>query len=76
MDGVARYCAASAAGDMDALTALLADDARLVPPLSGRMTFTGKADLGVLLGAVHAVLEDLPWTPVPGRGRRAWRSPR
>jgi SnoaL-like protein len=70
MDAVARYCAASEAGDMPALAAALADDVRLASPVSGRMVFAGKRDVHRLLTAVHAVLRGLRWTPVPGDGDR------
>jgi hypothetical protein len=70
MDAVSRYCAASEAGDMNALVDTLADDAQLISPISGRMTFRGKHDLRVLLAAVHGVVRDLRWTPLPGDGDR------
>jgi hypothetical protein len=68
MDAIARYCAASAAGDMDALMETLADECRVVSPISGRMVFRGRDDLRHLLGNVYAVLSDLRWTEVPGPG--------
>ena len=41
-EAIARYCAASSAGDLEALMATLAADAELVSPLSGRMVFRGR----------------------------------
>lgn len=61
-DAVARYRAASEAGDIDGIMALLSPDAELVSPLSGRMVFRGAADLRVLIDAVYGSLRDLRWT--------------
>ena len=60
-DAIARYCAASSAGDIEALMATFAPDPELVSPLSGRMLFTGREDLRILLGAIYATLNDLQW---------------
>lgn len=68
MDAVERYCAASESGDMDALVGTLADDARLVSPISGRMVFRGRTDLRILLTAVYSTLHDLRWTQRIGDG--------
>jgi hypothetical protein len=67
-DAVTRYCAASAAGDIDGLMATLAPDIELISPLSGRMVFRGQEDLRVLLGGVYASMTDLRWSEQIGRG--------
>ena len=69
MDAVERYCAASAAGDIDALVESLADEPRVVSPISGRMVFRGREDARILLGAVYDVLSDLRWTTRVAEGR-------
>jgi len=69
MDAVERYCTASQTGDIDALVESLADDARVVSPISGRMVFRGREDARILLGAVYDVLSDLRWTTRVGEGR-------
>lgn len=61
MSFVSRYRAASEQNDMAVLLDCLTDDARLESPLSGRMVFRGKDDLGVLLGAVYGGLTGLRW---------------
>ncbi len=60
-DAIARYCAASSAGDIDALMATLAPDPELVSPLSGRMLFRGREDMRILLGAIYSTLGGLRW---------------
>lgn len=67
-DAVSRYCAASAAGDMDALMATLTDDPEVVSPISGRMVFRGRDDVRHLLGAVYRSVSDLRWTDEVGEG--------
>jgi len=61
-DAVERYCAATEAGDVDAVMETLTDDAELVSPISGRVVFRGRDDLRVLLSAVYGSLTDLRWT--------------
>jgi hypothetical protein len=68
-DAVARYRAASEAGDVDAVMATLAPDAELVSPISGRMVFRGHDDLRVLLSAVFASITDLRWREETGDER-------
>lgn len=53
---------------MEALAAVLAPDVELVSPLSGRMTFRGRDDVGTLLTAVYGTLRDLRWTSTIGDG--------
>jgi hypothetical protein len=68
-DAVARYRAASEAGDIDAAMATLAPDAELVSPISGRLVFRGHDDLRVLLAAVFASIRDLRWREEAGDER-------
>jgi hypothetical protein len=67
-DAVGRYRAATEGNDMEALAAVLAPDVELVSPLSGRMTFRGRDDVGKLLTAVYGTLRDLRWTATIGDG--------
>lgn len=67
-DAVARYRTASEANDIDAIIDLLAPNAELVSPLSGRMVFRGKDDLRDLLGAIYGLLRDLRWDDPVGTG--------
>ncbi|HEV2922703.1 MAG TPA: nuclear transport factor 2 family protein [Solirubrobacteraceae bacterium] len=67
-DAVTRYCAASAADDIDGLMATLAPDIELVSPLSGRMVFRGHDDLRVLLGGVYGSMTNLRWSEQIGQG--------
>jgi hypothetical protein len=69
-EAIARYCAASSAGDVEALMATLAADAELVSPLSGRMVFRGREDLRILLGAIYSTLSDLRWGEPIGHAQR------
>ena len=69
-DHVARYRAASEAGDVDALLETLAPDAEVVSPISGRMVFRGRDDLRHLLGAVYGSLSGWRWTDTVGEGDR------
>jgi hypothetical protein len=68
-DAVERYCAASAAGDVDAIMAALGPEPELVSPISGRMVFRGRDDLRHLLSAVYSTTRDLQWSEVVGEGR-------
>ncbi|HUH81746.1 MAG TPA: nuclear transport factor 2 family protein [Solirubrobacteraceae bacterium] len=61
VDAVARFCAAAGANDLEGMLATLAPDAELISPLSARLVIRGRADLGVLLGAVYSSLSDLRW---------------
>ncbi len=67
-DAVARYCAASERADIDGIMATLAADAALVSPLSGRMVFSGAADVRLLAAAVYPTLKDLRWGEPMGEG--------
>jgi hypothetical protein len=67
-DAVTRYCAASAANDIDGVMATLSPDIELISPLSGRMVFRGLDDLRVLLGAVYGGFTDLHWGEPIGEG--------
>jgi hypothetical protein len=67
-DAVPRYCAASAADDMDGVMATLAPDIELISPLSGRMVFRGPEDLRVLLDAVYGGFTNLHWGDPIGEG--------
>jgi SnoaL-like protein len=67
-DAVTRYCAASKAGDIDALVATLAPDVEMVSPLSGRMLFRGQDDLRLLLAGVYGTISDVHWGEPIGQG--------
>jgi hypothetical protein len=67
-DAIASYCAAAAAGDIDALMATLASDAELPSPVIGRARFRGQDDLRFLLGAVYGMLTELRWERPIGEG--------
>lgn len=67
-DAVTRYCAASRAGDIDALMETLSPEVELVSPLSGMLVFRGQEDLRVLLTGVYASLTDLRWSEPIGEG--------
>ena len=69
-DAVSRYRSASEAGDIEAMTETLSPDAELVSPVSGRMVFTGRDDVRVVLAAVYGSLRDLRWTDSLGEGDR------
>src|SRR5580658_8664337 len=60
-DAIARYEAASTAGDIDALMRTLAPDAELVSPLVAGLVIRGHKDLRVLLAAVYGTIRDLRW---------------
>ena len=60
-DAIERYRVASAAGDVEGFMSLLAADAELVSPISGRMVFRGTRDLRVLFTAVYGSLRGLTW---------------
>jgi hypothetical protein len=67
-DAVTRYCATSAADDIDGLMLTLSPDIELVSPLSGRMVFRGRDDLRVLLTGVYGGFTDLRWSEPIGDG--------
>ncbi|MGY2026634.1 nuclear transport factor 2 family protein [Nocardia gipuzkoensis] len=61
-EAIAEFRRATEAGDIDALTQVLAPDAELTSPLSGRLVFRGRDDLRVLLSAAYGSLTGLRWT--------------
>ncbi len=65
---MALYRAASEANDIDSLLELLAPDAELISPLSGRMVFRGSQDLRLLLSAVYGSLRNWRWNEEVGDG--------
>jgi hypothetical protein len=67
-DAIATYRAGTEENDLDAFMAVIAPDAELESPLSGRMVFRGTEDLRVLLGAVYSTLRDLRWVEEVGDG--------
>ncbi len=68
MDAIAVYREASEANDIDRLVGLLAPDAEVVSPISGRMVFRGPKDLRILLGAVYSTTREMRWTEEVGEG--------
>ena len=68
-DVVARYRAASEAGDTAAIMRLLSSDVELVSPISGRMVFRGHADVELLTAAVYATLSQVRWLDEAGDER-------
>ncbi len=67
-DAVARYCAATEAGDVDGFMETLAPAVEVVSPISGRMVFRGHDDVRILLSAVYRSLSGLRWTREVGEG--------
>jgi hypothetical protein len=67
-DAVVAYCAASRANDMDALAATLAPEVELASPLSGRLLFRGREDVGFLLGRVYDTISHVRWDEPVGAG--------
>ncbi|HEX3240559.1 MAG TPA: nuclear transport factor 2 family protein [Solirubrobacterales bacterium] len=67
-DAIARYRAATEAGDVDGFMATMAADVEVVSPISGRMVFRGHDDVRVLLSAVYGTLKGLRWTIGVGEG--------
>lgn len=65
-DAIARYRAATEAGDVDGFMATLAPDVEVVSPISGRMVFRGQDDVRTLLSAVYGTLSGLRWTKTVG----------
>jgi len=68
MDHLARYRAASEAGDIAGLMEALAPDVELVSPISGRMVFSGTEDVEFLLRNVYGSLKGLRWKQTIGEG--------
>lgn len=66
-DAVTRYCAASEAGDMDAMAATFASGVELPSPLFGSMTFKGD-DVRGILTAVYSILRGIDWEAPVGEG--------
>jgi hypothetical protein len=58
---IERYRETSVAADVEGFMGLLARDAELISPISGRMVFRGERDLRVLFGAVYGSLRNLTW---------------
>jgi hypothetical protein len=67
-DAIAIYREASEANDIDRLLGVLAPDAEVVSPISGRMVFRGTKDLRLLLGAVYSTTRGMRWTEEIGDG--------
>jgi hypothetical protein len=67
-DAIARYRAATEAGDVAGFMATLAPDVEVVSPISGRMVFRGRDDVRFLLSAVYGTLRGLRWTKTVGNG--------
>jgi hypothetical protein len=67
-DAIARYCAATEAGDVDGFMETLAPDVEVVSPISGRMIFRSHQDVRILLSAVYGTLTGLRWTKTVGDG--------
>jgi len=67
-DAIATYREAFEANEIDRLLGVLAPDAEVVSPISGRMVFRGTKDLRVLLGAVYSTTRGLRWTEEVGEG--------
>lgn len=67
-DALERYLSASEAGDIETLMAALTADVEVISPISGRMVFRGRDDVGFLLGAVYGSLKELHWTRTVGEG--------
>lgn len=67
-DAVERYCAASAAGDIDEVMRALGAEPEVISPISGRMVFRGRDDVRHLLAAVYSSIKDLEWTQKVGEG--------
>jgi limonene-1,2-epoxide hydrolase len=61
VDVIGRFCAATEAGDIDAVIETLASDAELVSPLAGRAVFRGHDDLRALFSALLPTLSGLTW---------------
>ncbi|UGT64408.1 nuclear transport factor 2 family protein [Nocardia asteroides] len=60
-DAIARFCAATMTGDIDAVIETFAADAELVSPLAGRAVFRGHDDLRVLFSILLPALTEFSW---------------
>lgn len=69
-ESISRYLAASEAGDIEGIMGAVTADVEVVSPISGRMTFRGRDDVELLLGAVYGSLGELRWTDVIGEGEK------
>ena len=67
-DAIARYRAATEAGDIEATMDTLAPDVEVVSPISGRLVFRGADDVRILLAAVYGSLSGLDWFRSIGEG--------
>jgi hypothetical protein len=67
-DAIATYRAASEANEVDRMLGVIAPDAELISPISGRMVFRGAKDVRVLLRAVYSTTRELRWTEEVGDG--------
>jgi len=67
-DAIARYQAATEAGDVDGIMATLTPDVAVISPLSGRMVFRGENDVRILMAAVYGTLKGLRWTRTTSDG--------
>src|SRR5438270_4207536 len=68
-DAVDLYQRACRANNIAQMVETLAPDVELVSPLSGRMVFSGKDDVGVLLEAVYSSVSDFRWSAALGDGK-------
>ena len=68
-DAIGTYRRATEAGDVDGFMEVIAPDAELVSPISGRMVFRGRDDLRILFDAVYGTLRDLRWYEEAGDDR-------
>jgi hypothetical protein len=69
-DAIDRYCRATEANDIEALTATLSPHVELVSPLSGRLVFRGAEDVTVLATQVYGTMRGLRWSEQFGEGDR------
>lgn len=67
---LSRYLSASEAGDTAGIVETLTAEVEVVSPISGRMVFRGRDDVGFLLAAVYGSLQGLSWTETIGEGER------
>jgi SnoaL-like domain len=69
-DAVARFCAATEAGDMAGLASTLAPGVELPSPLIGRAVFKGRDDVLALLASVYGMLREVRWEQPIGDASR------
>ncbi|MFE3194164.1 nuclear transport factor 2 family protein [Nocardia sp. NPDC059240] len=60
-DVIARFCAATKLGDVDAVIETFTPDGELVSPLAGRAVFRGHEDLRVLFSILLPALSGFAW---------------